>query len=730
MNRQYLITAALPYANGYLHLGHIAGAYLPADLYARFLRLSGERVLFVCGSDEHGVAITIRAEQEGKTPQQIVDHYHAANRDAFAAFGISFDVYGRTSSPVHHRLAQEWFLDFYHRGLLDEREELQFYDDQAGMFLPDRYVEGTCPFCGYDRARGDQCEQCGAYYNQLDLKNPRSLISGKPPSVRPTKHWYFRLSHFQQALEQYIGAHEHDWKENVLQQVRAWLKQGLGDRAITRDLRWGVPVPLPNAEGKVLYVWFEALLGYISATQQWAHERGEPDAWQRWWLQTETVETYYAAFIGKDNIVFHTLMFPAMLMARGGYILPANVPANEFLNLEGQKFSKSRHWSIDLRDALTDFPHPNHRDALRYTLAMNFPEMRDADFTWSDFQARTNNELAAIVGNYANRVLAFITRNFDGRVPTLDRDDREFPERWRRLAEQALTMLPSKRRELVATATEHFSAEERAIIAALINATEVIAKNYRAFRFRDAVSETMNLARAANKFFNDAAPWKTLTEHPARCSRTIYACMQVLRALGIALAPVTPHLAEQIQRLCGIEKPYAGQVNHGAEGKNVWTTIPLPLVAEGTPIGKPERLIEPISDEQIAAERAKLGAPAQPKENTAADSATRPLVTIDDFARIELRTARILSAERVPKSQKLVKLIIDLGAEQRQIVAGIGKHYAPEDLVGLDVIVVANLQPARLMGIESQGMLLAVNDGEQVVLVSPRGQVRPGSVVR
>lgn len=729
MNRQYLITAALPYANGYLHLGHIAGAYLPADLYARFLRLSGERVLFVCGSDEHGVAITIRAEQEGTTPQEIVDHYHAANRDAFAAFGISFDVYGRTSSAEHHRLAQEWFLDFYHRGLLDEREELQFYDDQAGMFLPDRYVEGTCPNCGYDHARGDQCEQCGAYYNQLDLKNPRSLISGRPPSVRPTTHWYFRLSQFQQTLEQYIGSHEHDWKENVLQQTRAWLKQGLGDRAITRDLRWGVPVPLPNAEGKVLYVWFEALLGYISATQQWARQRGEPDAWQHWWLQSDAVETYYAAFIGKDNIVFHTLMFPAMLMARGGYIVPANVPANEFLNLEGQKFSKSRHWSIDLRDALADFPQLNHRDALRYTLAMNCPETRDADFTWSDFQARTNNELAAIVGNYANRVLAFIARNFDGRVPVLDNRDREFPERWRQLVEHALTVLPFERREFVLATTEYFSAEEGAIIAALINGTEAIAKNYRAFRFRDAVSETINLARAANKFFNDAAPWKMLTENPVQCSRAIFTCVQVLRALGIALGPVTPHLAHQMQRSCGIEKPYGGEVNEGAEGNDMWATIPLPLVAEGTVLGKPERFVEPISDEQIAAERAMLGVPAQAEGNTTESSAT-PLVTIEDFARIELRTARILSAERVPKSHKLVRLIIDLGTEQRQIVAGIGKHYAPEDLVGLDVVVVTNLQPARLMGIESQGMLLAANDDDQLVLVSPRGHVSPGSVVR
>lgn len=726
MSRQYLITAALPYANGYLHLGHIAGAYLPADLYARYLRLAGERVLFVCGSDEHGVAITIRAEQEGKTPQEIVDHYHAANAAAFAELGMTFDVYGRTSSPDHHRVAQEWFLDFYRRGLLDERQELQFYDEEAKMFLPDRYVEGTCPNCGYDRARGDQCEQCGAYYDQLALKNPRSLVSGKPPAVRPTTHWYFRLSRFQEALERYIAEHERQWKDNVVQQARAWLKQGLGDRAITRDLRWGVPVPLPDADGKVLYVWFEALLGYISATQLWARQRGTPDAWHQWWLQSDDRDTYYAAFIGKDNIVFHTLMFPAMLMARGGYILPANVPANEFLNLEGQKFSKSRNWSIDLRDALADFPHPHHRDALRYALAMNLPETRDADFTWSDFQARTNNELAAIVGNYANRVLAFIARNFDGRVPMLDAADADIPERWRRVVADAVAAAPEERARVLSAAADRFSAEEHAMIAALVTGADAVAANYRAFRFRDAVSETIAIARAANKFFNDAAPWKSLTEDPARCARTLYTCLQVLRAIGVAIAPVAPNLGERIQRLCGAEHPATGAASDGEAGDNVWATIPLPTIEQGTPVGPAERLVEQITDEQIAAERAKLGTVAAPTPAPTDESR----ITIEEFGRIELRTARILSAERVPKSQKLVKLIVDLGTEQRQIVAGIGKHYAPENLVGLDVVVVANLQPARLMGVESQGMLLAANSGEQLVLVSPRGQVPPGSVVR
>ncbi|MCX7929190.1 MAG: methionine--tRNA ligase [Chlorobi bacterium] len=724
MARQYLITAALPYANGYLHLGHIAGAYLPADLYARFLRLAGERVLFVCGSDEHGVAITIRAEQEGKSPREIVDHYHNANEAAFAELGMTFDVYGRTSTPEHHRVAQEWFLDFYHRGLLEERQELQFYDNDAGMFLPDRYVEGTCPHCGYERARGDQCEQCGAYYDQLQLINPRSLLSGKPPAVCPTTHWYFRLSRFQDALERYIDSHEHDWKENVLQQAKAWLKQGLGDRAITRDLRWGVPVPIPGAEGKVLYVWFEALLGYISATQLWAQRRGTPDAWHQWWFRSNEHQTVYAAFIGKDNIVFHALMFPAMLMARENYILPSNVPANEFLNLEGQKFSKSRNWSIELRDALADFPH--HQDALRYALAMNLPETRDADFTWSDFQARTNNELAAIVGNYANRVLAFIERNFEGRVPTLDAANTEFIERWHRVVVDASTATPAQHAHIVASASDHFSAEERAAITALITGVDAVARNYRAFRFRDAVSETISIARAANKFFNDAAPWKTLHDDPARCARTLFTCMQILRALGIALAPVTPQLSERIQRLCGIAQPATGEPRNSESSDNLWATLPLPMVEQGTLVGPAKRLVEQITNEQIAAQRAKLGVRSamQPQSPSPA------LITIEDFSQIELRTARILAAERVPKSQKLIKLTVDLGNEHRQIVAGIGKQYTPEELVGLDVVVVANLQPARLMGIESQGMLLAANDGENLVIVSPRGTIPPGSVVR
>ncbi|MCS6966527.1 MAG: methionine--tRNA ligase, partial [Candidatus Kapabacteria bacterium] len=387
-----LITAALPYANGYIHLGHCAGAYLPADLYARYARLRGRSVLFICGSDEHGAPVTIAAEQEGLTPRELVERYHRANVEAFSRLGVSFDYYGRTTDPLHYDFAQSFFLALLHRGYLQPREEEQFYDPDAGLFLPDRYVEGTCPNCGYEAARGDQCDRCGAYYNQLELRHPRSRITGKAPIVRRTTHWYFLLSHFQQDLERYIEQRAEDWKENVLQQTRSWLRQGLSDRPITRDLEWGIPAPLSEAQGKVLYVWFEALLGYISMTQRWALDRGTPELWRVWWTDPET---RYIAFIGKDNIVFHTLMFPAMLMAHGGYILPSNVPANEFLTLEGQKFSKSRNWSIDVRDFLADFPEEHSVDALRYTLAANLPETRDTDFTWHDFATRTNSELVA-----------------------------------------------------------------------------------------------------------------------------------------------------------------------------------------------------------------------------------------------------------------------------------------------------------------------------------------------
>ncbi len=750
--KQYLITSALPYTNGYLHLGHIAGAYLPADLYARFLRLAGEKVLYVCGSDEHGVAITIAAEKQGVTPQSIIDHYHQANLDAFLAAGFSFDTYGRTSDPLHHKLAQQWFLDFHAKGLLVEKEEDQFYDEQSNMFLPDRYVEGICPNCGSDRARGDQCDNCGAYYNQLELKNPKSLVSGNTPVVRKSTHWYYPLGRFQQQLEEYIASHEAEWKDNVLQQSRSWLKQGLSDRAITRDLNWGVPVPLQGSDGKVIYVWFEAVLGYISATQRWANERGTPDAWKEWWLSKEVepreADTEYVAFIGKDNIVFHALLFPAMMMAHGDTILPANVPANEFLNLQGQKFSKSRNWSVDLRDAMAELPHPNQRDALRYTLAMNFPETRDSDFAWQDYQTRSNNELAAILGNFINRSMQFLHAHFEGKVPVL-------PERYARLNEAWSLLLEDFRRDPQLNAQQlhdkyaakhlrYFLERDSAFIAALCAGTEEISRLYRSFHFRDALTETMNLARAANKYFNDAEPWKTVKSDRDECAKTLYICAQSLRSLSIAFAPILPSVSRHLQTLLGITDIECGDAHNGIAGNNYWSTIPEPLLSAGTTLTKPEILFSKVEDEMIASLVSKLGDGSAPTETkseaapkkkkvAAADEAVLDgagLITIDDFKKVQLRTATVLSAERVPKSDKLLRLIVDTGADQRQILAGIGKYYEPEAMVGKTVVVVVNLKPAKLMGLESQGMLLAANTADGLSIVSPLEPTPSGAEVR
>ncbi len=745
--KKYLLTSALPYANGYLHLGHIAGAYLPADMFARFLRLYGEAALYICGSDEHGVAITIAAEKQGVSPQQIIDHYHGENSKAFEAFRWSFDYYGRTSSAEHRELAQEWFLDFYHKGLLREREEDQFYDEQANMFLPDRYVEGICPNCGSDRARGDQCDTCGAYYNQLELKNPRSLVSGNTPVVRKATHWYYPLGEFQQRLEAYIEGHANDWKDNVLQQSRSWLKQGLGDRAITRDLSWGVPVPLEQAKGKVLYVWFDAVLGYISATKTWGALQGHPEAWKEWWLQPPPehpdVPTEYVAFIGKDNIVFHTLMFPSMLMERGGYVIPENVPANEFLNLQGQKFSKSRNWSIDLRDAMTELPSPLQRDALRYALAMNFPETRDSDFSWQDYQTRTNNELAAIVGNFVNRSLTFLKNNFEGKVPHL-------PERYAKLLEAWDLVLEDFRRDQGLSVTEaveryadrhlrYFSQQDLSFLASLYFGSQAIAAHYRSYRFRDALNESMNVARAANKYFNDAEPWKTVKSDRDACAKTLFLCAQSLRSLSIVFAPIMPSVAESIQRMIGDDHSVCGEAQNGVAAKKYWDEISQAKVPQGRVLGDVEILFHKVEDGFIAALQAKLGTPLvastekatpTPAVQSKEHKPENVLIAIDDFKKIQLRTARVLEAERVPKSDKLLKLQVDTGADTRQILAGIAQYYSPEQLVGKMVVVVVNLKAAKLMGHVSQGMLLAANSDSGLSLISPIDPSPVGAEVR
>lgn len=722
-----LITSALPYANGFLHLGHIAGAYLPADIFTRYLRLAGERTLWICGSDEHGVAITIAAEKEKVTPKDIIDKYHNANKEAFEKFGISFDLYSRTSFPEHHETAREFFADFLKKGYLAEKEEEQFYDENAKMFLPDRYVEGECPNCGADGARGDQCDNCGAYYNQTELKNPKSLVSGKTPIVKKTTHWYIKLEEFQKFLEEYIDERSHRWKANVLQQTRSWLKQGLSERAITRDLDWGVRIdgiegiPKEKAKGKVLYVWFEAVLGYISATRHLMHElnRNE-DEWKKWW---QDEGTRYIAFIGKDNIVFHTLMFPALLHAKGGYILPDNVPANEFLNLEGQKFSKSRNWSIDLRDFLNDLPEKRNIDALRYTLAMNFPETRDSDFTWRDFQARNNNELAAIFGNFVNRTLQFLHKNFEGKVPALPEKYKSIPLDWRKTKE---LFDSSENIENIDLKEQFPDLEENdaALFHDLMQWHRAATKQIRSYRFRDALTATMNIARAANKYFNDEEPWKAVKNDPDKAAKSLYVCCQLVRTLALMFAPVTPFSSAKIFQTLGLSS-CTGEANAGNNTEDYWNAAVLPLLEEGSDIAKPEILFTKIEDKLVKEQTGKLGSKGE--------NAGNGLVDFDQFMKIKLRTAKIIEAEKVKKSKKLLKLKVDLGnGDVRQVVAGISEHYVPEELIGKVIAFVANLKPAKIMGIESQGMILAAStkDGKLSVLRPESGDIGEGAEIR
>ncbi len=730
--KRLLLTSALPYANGYIHLGHCAGAYLPADIYARYSRLAGKNVLYVCGSDEHGVAITIAADKEKVTPGQIIDKYHAANKEAFEKFGMSFDIYSRTSTAQHHRTAKEFFADFLAKGLLAEKEEDQFYDSRANMFLPDRYVEGTCPNCGYDHARGDQCDSCGAYYDQLDLKNPRSLVSGEKPEVRKTTHWYMKFNELQPFLESYIESHAKEWKDNVIQQTRSWLKQGLAPRAITRDLDWGVKLdgieglPADKARGKALYVWFDAVLGYISITKEYTENTGLPDSWKEWW---QSAGTEYIAFIGKDNIVFHTLIFPAMLHARGnGYILPENVPANEFLNLEGQKFSKSRNWSIDLRDFCTDFPQPQYTDALRYTLAMNFPESKDSDFTWKDFQARNNNELSAIYGNFVNRTLQFINKNFGGSVPSLPEKYSDLNEKWKELVlyfescPAGTDIMGSLPNDLA----EYFNVNDLTVIFSLWAGNKIASGLYSKFRFRDAITETMNIARAANKYFNDEEPWKTAKANPGECAKTLYICSQLVNSFSILFAPIVPNSSKTIAKFLYLT-PVTGEPGESApQDFSLWESSVFPLLRENSPILSPELLFLKIEDDVIARQVEKLGSMgAEPKEET-------DFIEIDDFKKVKLRIGKVLEAANLPKSKKLIKMIVDIGTEKRQVLAGVAEYYKPEELIGRSIVVVANLKPAKLMGAESQGMMLAASDdsGNLCFVAPERDIIKAGGEVR
>ncbi len=653
-----LVTSALPYVNGPIHLGHLSGAYLPADIYVRYKRLRGSDILYVCGSDEHGVPITISADKEDVKPKEIIDRYHKINKEAFEKFGMSFDIYSRTSLPLHHETAKEFFLDFYNRGILKEKKSMQFYDEKAKMFLPDRYVEGTCPNCGNEEARSDECENCGALYDPSELKNPKSKITGETPVLKETSHWFFPLGDYQPKLEKYVDEmnRKYGWKENVLQYTRGWFKDGLKDRAVTRDLDWGVKVPVENAEGKVIYVWFDAVLGYISATKELSQKLGKKDLWKKYW---QDPNTKYIAFIGKDNVVFHCIVFPAMLMAwnegnEDKYILPQNVPANEFLNFEGKKFSKSRNWGIDVIDFLKIFP----ADPLRYTLAANLPETRDTDFYWKEFQLRNNSELADILGNFINRTFTFVQKHFDNKVPSkgkLEKIDKEM-----------LNMLedsPSK-------------------ISAL----------FEKYKIKDGVFEAMNIARNCNKYFNDSEPWKTIKSDKEKCGTTINICLQAIFTLAEVFSPIIPFSSDKIFKMLNT-KP-SGWDESGREN-----------LTEGHQLNKSEIIFSKIEDEMIEEQTAKLNGESQPQE-TKKDAS----ITIDDFFKVQLKVAEIIAAEKVEKSEKLMKLQVQLGNEERQIIAGVAKHYSPEDLLNKKVIIVANLKTARLMGLESQGMVLAVED--------------------
>ncbi|HEX9950954.1 MAG TPA: methionine--tRNA ligase [Rubricoccaceae bacterium] len=716
-----LVTAALPYANGPLHLGHLAGAYLPADLYVRYQRLAGRDVVFVCGSDEHGAAIAIRAMQEGTTPQAVVDRYHAEIRDGFERLGMSFDIYSRTTSATHRATSQAMFAAIDAAGGFTTRTQRQPFDPEAGMFLADRFVRGTCPVCGYTDAYGDQCENCGSTLAPEDLIEPRSALSGATPIERETRHWYLPLGAMQPALEAWVST-KTDWKPNVTGQIRSWLAAGLADRAMTRDLPWGVPVPetvAGDTAGKVLYVWFDAPIGYVSMTREWAEATGDAEAWRRYWqVHPDGTEPELVHFIGKDNIVFHGLIFPAILQAlnaaqdhaapeiAGRFVLPANVPANEFLNLEGQKFSTSRGWAVWASDALDAFP----ADLLRYALAAGLPETKDADFTWSDFQNRANGELADVVGNFANRALTFAARFTDNRVPALDAP----------------------------------SALDTAALGALAPAVARIGEAYDRVRLREAVAETVALARTGNQYLAEAEPWKTRKTDEQAMQNAVHVALQITASLSVLLEPVVPGAAVRLRAMLNLTGVRASTPG-GETGGIGWADAARPLLAAGHDLGTAEVLFPKVEDEQVEAQRQKLadasaahGAPAVDEADPDAAIETpeggpyAPLlaeIAYDDFAKLDLRAGRIVAAEAVPKADKLLRLDVDLGFETRQILSGIRAFVTPEEAVGRSVVVVANLAPRMLRGFESRGMILMAEDRDGALrFVGTDGE--PGGAVR
>ena len=678
--KRYTITAALPYTNGPIHIGHLSGVYVPADIYSRFLRMQGHDVAFVCGSDEHGVPITIKAKKEGVTPQDIVDKYDGIIKDSFNNFGISFDNYSRTSAEIHHKTASAFFKKLYEDGKFIEETTEQLYDAEAKQFLADRFVTGTCPKCGNEEAYGDQCESCGTSLNATDLINPKSAITGATPTLKETKHWFLPLDQYEDWLKEWIlEGHKSDWKPNVYGQVKSWIDDGLRARAVTRDLDWGIPVPVEGGEGKVLYVWFDAPIGYISSTKEWAEREGKD--WKPYWKDKDTKLVH---FIGKDNIVFHCIIFPVMLKAHGDYILPENVPANEFLNLEGKKLSTSKNWAVWLHEYLEDFP--GQQDVLRYALTANAPEAKDNDFTWKDFQARNNNELVAIFGNFINRVVVLTNKYYNGEVPT-----------------------PAA-----------YSTVDEETIAALKAYPAVIASSIEKYRFREAQGELMNLARLGNKYLADAEPWKLVKTDEERTKTIMYVALQIASALATLSEPFLPFTSNKLKEIL----KFSAEERNLNEGElSQWDKITTreALLPAGHIIGKAELLFAKIEDEKIELQLQKLE--ASKAANAKADESVEPqkdTATFEDFTKMDLRVGTIIEANKMPKTKKLMVLKVDTGLDKRTIVSGIAEHFKAEELIGKKVTVLANLAPRKLRGVQSEGMILLTENAEgKLVFINP-----------
>lgn len=683
--KRYTITAALPYANGPKHIGHLAGAYLPADIYVRYLKANKRDVVFVCGSDEHGTAITIQALQENTTPRAIIDKYHVLIKESFEKLGINFDIYHRTSEPIHHETSQEFFLDFYNKGLFKEITSEQYYDEEKKVFLADRYIMGTCPNCGNDRAYGDQCEKCGKSLSPSDLINPHSTLSGKAPILKETKHWYLPLNEYEPWLRTWLlRDHAKDWKANVYGQCKSWIEGGLQPRAMTRDGEWGIKVPLPNAEGKVLYVWFDAPIGYISATKQWALDTG--NNWELYWKDSDTRLIH---FVGKDNIVFHCIIFPVMLHMHGDYIVPDNVPANEFLNLEGDKMSTSRRWSVEMHEYLQDFP--GRADELRYVLCSIAPETKDSEFTWKDYQTRVNSELVGIFGNLVNRVLVLTDKHFENKVPQAGECG-------------DLKKFINQQREKISDALENF-------------------------RFREALAEMMNVARHGNQMLSEKEPWKLIKQDKEATGIVLYDGLQIIANLAILCEPFLPFTSQKLFKMLNLDPKHFSWADAGRQD----------LLRPGHILGKAELLYQKLEDEPIEKQIQKLlatkqntvSAPKTPKVETGKTEEDKAEITYDDFSKLDLRVGTIKAAEKVEKADKLLKLTVDLGFEVRTVVSGIAEFFKPEEIIGQQVSLVANLAPRKIRGIESKGMILMAEDETgKLHFVSPKDLTKNGSIIR